>query len=71
MRTDCQGSFSNKLQYLRESTVQDEQITRLKGYINTGFPFVKKNLLTDVHEFWLHREMLSIESGLITCRTES
>ena len=29
----------------------------------------KKNLLTDLYEFWLHREMLSIESGFITCGT--
>ena len=69
MSTNCQGSFSNKLQCLRESTSQDEQLTRLKGYINTGFPCEKKNLLTDLHEFWPHKEMLSIESGLITCRT--
>ena len=47
--------------------VADEQLTRLKGYISTGFPCDKKNLLTDLHEFWSHKEMLSIESGLITC----
>ena len=47
--------------------MHDEQLTRLKGYINTGFPCDKKNLLTDLHEFWPHKEMLSIESGLITC----
>ena len=29
----------------------------------------KKNLPTDLHEFWPHKEMLSIESGLITCET--
>ena len=69
MSTDCQGSFSNKLQHVRESTVQDEQLTRLKGYINTGFPCDKKNLPTDLHEFWLHRELLSIESGIIACGT--
>ena len=40
---------------------------RLKGYINTGFLCDKKNLPTDLHEFWPHKEMLSIESGLITC----
>ena len=67
MSTDCQGSFSNKLEQLRKSTSQDKQLTRLKGYINTGFPCDKKNLLTDLHEFWPHKEMLSIESGLITC----
>ena len=54
---------------MRESTLQDEQLTRLKGYINTGFPCKKKNLPTDLHEFWPHKEMLSIESGLITCGT--
>ena len=47
--------------------MQDEQLTRLKGYISTGFPCDKKNLPTDLHEFWPHKEMLSIESGLITC----
>ena len=69
MSTDTQDSFSNKLQHLRKSTSLDEQLTRLKGYINTGFPCDKKNLPTNPHEFWLHREMLSIESGLITCGT--
>ena len=47
--------------------MQDGQLTKLKGYISTGFPGDKKNLLTDLHEFWPHKEMLSIESGLITC----
>ena len=47
--------------------MQDEQLTRLKCYINTGFLCDKKNLPTDLHEFWPHKEMLSIKSGLITC----
>ena len=67
MSVESQGSFSNKLDRLRKSTVQDEQLTRLKGYISTGFPCDKKNLLTDLHEFWPHKEMLSIKSGLIAC----
>ena len=67
MSEESQGSFSNKLDQLRESTSQHEQLTRLKGYINTGFPCEKKNLPTDLHEFWPHKEMLSIKSGLITC----
>ena len=46
--------------------MQDNQLTRLSHYINTGFPCDKKNLLTDLHEFWNHRKALSIESGLIT-----
>ena len=67
MSTDCQGSFSNKLDQLRKSTSQDEQLTRFKCYISTGFLCDKKNMLTDLHEFWPHKEMLSIKSGLITC----
>ena len=64
MSVEPQGSFSNKLDWLRKSTAQDEQ---LKGYISTGFPCDKKNLPTDLHEFWSRKKMLSIESGLITC----
>ena len=67
MSVESQINFSNKLDQLRKSTVQDEQHTRLKGYISTGLPCDKRNLLTDLHEFWPHKEMLSIESGLITC----
>ena len=67
MSTDCQGSFSNKLKQLRKITSQDKQLTRLKGYISTGFLCDKKNLQTDLHEFWPHKKMLSIKSGLITC----
>ena len=43
MSVESQGSFSNKLDQLRKSTVQDEQLTRLKGYISTGFPCDKKH----------------------------
>ena len=46
--------------------MQDEQLTCLRGYISTGFLSDKKNLLTDLHEFWPCKEILSIESGLIT-----
>ena len=37
MRIESQGSFSNKLDQLRKSTAQDEQLTRLKGYIVQDF----------------------------------
>ena len=67
MSVESQDSFFNKLDQLRKSTVQDNQLTRLSSYINTGFPCDKKNLLTDLHEFWPHRETLSVKSGLITC----
>ena len=67
MSVESQDSFSNKLDQLRKSTAQDNQLTRLSHYINTGFLCDKKNLPTDLHEFWPHRETLSVESGLITC----
>ena len=61
MSVESQGSFSNKLDQLRKSTAQDEQLTRLKGYISTGFPCDKKNLLTDLHEFWPSQDSLHVE----------
>ena len=67
MSVESRGSFSSKLEQLRKSTVQDEQLTRLKGYISTGFPCEKKILPTDLHKFWPHKEILCIESGFITC----
>ena len=67
MSVQSQDSFSKKLDQLRKSTAQDNQLTRLSCYINRGFPCDKKNLPTDLHEFWNHREALSIESRLITC----
>ena len=67
MSIESQDSFSNKLDQLRKSTARVNQLTRLSHYINTGFPCDKKNLPTDLHEFWPHRETLSVESGLITC----
>ena len=51
MSVQPQDSFSNKLDQLRKSTVQDNQLTRLSHYIKTGFPCDKKNLPTDLHEF--------------------
>ena len=47
--------------------MQDNQLTRLSRYINTGFPCNKKNLPTDLQEFWNYRDTLSIKNGLITC----
>ena len=67
MSVHPQDTFSKKLDQLRKNTAQDNQLTRLSHYINTGFPCDKENLPTDLQEFWNHREALSIKSGLITC----
>ena len=47
--------------------MQENQLTRLSYYINTDFPCDKKNLLTDLQEFWNYRDTLSIKNGPITC----
>ena len=67
MSVHPQDTFSKKLDQLRKSTMQDNQLTRLSHYINTGFPCDKKNLPTDLQEFWNYRDTLSIKNGLITC----
>ena len=67
MSVHPQDTFSKKLDQLRKSTAQDNQLARLSHYINIGFPCDKKNLLTDLQEFWNYRDTLSIKNGLITC----
>ena len=67
MSAHPQDTFSRKLDQLRKSTAQDNQLTRLSCYINTGFPCEKKNLPTDLQEFWNYRDTLSIKNGLLTC----
>ena len=61
MSVQTQDSLSNKLDRLRKSTVQGNQLTRLSPYINTGFPCDKKSLSTDLHKCWNDRETLSIK----------
>ena len=51
MSAHPQDTFSKKLDQLRKSTVQDNQLRRLSHYINTGFHCDKKNLPKDLHEF--------------------
>ena len=61
MSTPSQDSFSRKLDQLRKSTAQDNQLTRLSHYISTGFPCEKKNLPIDLQDYWNYRDTLSIE----------
>ena len=51
MSVHPQHTFSKKFDWLRKSTAQDNQLTRLSCYITTGFPCDKKNLPTDIQEF--------------------
>ena len=65
--TFTQDNFSRKLDRIRKSTSQDNQLTRHSHYINTGFPCEKKNLPRDLQDYWNCQDMLSIENGLVTC----
>ena len=56
MSVQPQDSLSNKLDQLRKSTAQGNQLTRLSPYINTGFSCDKKSLPTDHHKCWNHRK---------------
>ena len=62
-----QDSLSNNLDQLRKSTAQGNQLTRSSHYTNTDFQCDKKNLPTDLHKHWNHRETLS--TPLIVSRT--
>ena len=59
MNVQSQNSLSNKLDQLRKSTVQGNQLTRLSHYINTESQCDKKSLPTDLHKCWDHKETLS------------
>ena len=61
MSVQPQDSLSNKLDRLRKSTAQGNQLTRLSPYINTVLPCDKKSLSTDLHKCWNDRETLSIK----------
>ena len=64
MSVHPQDSFSKKLDQLRKSTVQGNQLTRLSPCTNTRLLCDKKSLPTDLHKIWNHRETLSIESRI-------
>ena len=56
MSVQTQDSLSNQLDQLRKSAAQGNQLSR---YTNTDFQCDKKNLPTDLHKCWNHRETLS------------
>ena len=62
MSVQPQDSLSNKLDRLRKSTVQGNQLTRLSCYTSTDFQCDKKSPPTDLHKCWNHKETLSILS---------
>ena len=65
---DSQKSCSTTLNRIRKSTQQDEELNHLSHYITEDFLSDKFNLPSDIQQFWSQKEMLSLESGLITHR---
>ena len=63
MSVHPQDTFSKKLDQLRKSIAQGNQLTRLRHYINTGFPCDKKNLPIDLHKHWNHRKHYPLNPG--------
>ena len=66
MIAPSQDTFPRKLDRLRKSTAQDNQLTRLSRYINTGFPCEKKNLPVDLQDYWNYQDTLSINLKMNT-----
>ena len=53
------------LQDIKEETIKDCQLTKLKTYIVDGFPKHKHECAEDIHSFFDYRESLTITDGMI------
>ena len=71
MSVESQGSFSSKLESLRNSTARDKQLTRFKGYISTGFPLDKKNSQQIFMSFCHTRKCYPLNQDSLFVGTES
>ena len=67
MSVQLQDSLSNKLDQLKKSTAQGNQLTRLNRYTNTESQCDEKSLSTDLHKCWNHREALPTKSRNTIC----
>ena len=53
------------LQNIKEATIKDCQLTKLKTYIVDGFPKHKHECAEDIHSFFDYRENLTIIDGMV------
>ena len=53
------------LQDIKEETIKDYQLSKLKTYIVDGFPKHKHEYAEDIHSFFDYRESLTIIDGMI------
>ena len=70
MSVHPQDTFSRKLDQMRKNIAQDNQLTRLSCYINTGFPCEMKNLPTDVLSSWGRSFSLGVH-WVMSCNGEA
>ena len=63
--SEITGFKSLMLQYIKEETIKDCQLTKLKTYIVDGFLKHKHECAEDIHSFFDYRESLTIIDGMI------
>ena len=63
--SEITGFKSLTLQDIKEATIKDCQLTKLKTYIVDGFPKHKHECAEDIHSFFDYRESLTIMDGMV------
>ena len=63
--SEITGFKSLTLQDIKEETIKDCQLTKLKTYIVDGFPKHKHECAEDIRSFYDYRESLTIIDGMI------
>ena len=63
--SEITGFKSLMLQDIKEATIKDCQLTKLKTYIVDGFPKHKHECAEDIHSFFDYRESLTIIDGMV------
>ena len=63
--SEITGFKSLTLQDIKEETIRDCQLTKLKTYIVDGFPKHKHECAEDIRSFYDYRESLTIIDGMI------
>ena len=63
--SEITGFTSLTLQDIKEATIKDCQLTKLKTYIVDGFLNHKHECAEDIHSFFDYRESLTIIDGMV------
>ena len=63
--SEITGFKSLTLQDIKEATIKDCHLTKLKTYIVDGFPKHKHECTEDIHSFFDYRESLTIIDGMV------